>query len=54
MKKKKDDKMKKKSFKFRKRGKLTKKEEKELKRTHSKIFDWVKMACGCGNSGENF
>ena len=44
MKKKKEmeDKMKKKSFEFRKRGNLTKKEGKELERTHSNIFDWVR------------
>ena len=47
-----------KGFEFRKKGKLTKKEEKELERTHSNIFDWMKQADnakeqgGCGEELE--
>ena len=39
-----EEKKKKKGFEFRKRVRLTKKEGKELERTHTNIFDWVKQA----------
>ena len=35
-----DEKAKKLSFKFNKKGKLTKKEKKEIKRTSKNIFEW--------------
>ena len=34
----------KKKFEFKKRGKLNKDEEKEMRRTHNNIFDWVKKS----------
>ena len=39
-----NEKVKKKNFTFKTRGKITPEESKELKRTHGNVFDWVKKS----------